>query len=292
MSKYHLPAEEVRRIRRSLGETQAEFAQRLCVDAVTVARWETDQRKCTGLYAKTIAELAQKNSLLIKERGEMEGKQELIRSIELHEIFNLGNELKPIRKFFYEEVPLEYRKNTLEAYSKFLKKWQNHDFFEETCHSDLFSAITSFLIIVIPEAPEKDNFITSIYSTKYQDEKLSKSYRFIYKTAKKIASNSIDAESEFLETGHIGDMFLDIQSALDDLLKQPSLKEGDIAIVKFFRSLVQFALKEKNAGKFLPIPRNVSFAFARFLSVLFAHPIKILVPELDDSSQLESLRNS
>lgn len=63
VSKYHLPAEEIRRIRRKLGETQAQFAKRLVVDAVTVARWETDQRKCTGLYAKTIAEL-EKGSLL------------------------------------------------------------------------------------------------------------------------------------------------------------------------------------------------------------------------------------
>lgn len=54
LPKYHLPAKEVRRMRRSLGETQAEFAKRLCVDAVTIARWETNQRKCTGLYAKTI----------------------------------------------------------------------------------------------------------------------------------------------------------------------------------------------------------------------------------------------
>jgi transcriptional regulator with XRE-family HTH domain len=63
LSKYHLSGEEVRRIRRKLKETQAEFAERLDVDAVTVARWETNQRKCVGLYAKTIAALDKKDSV-------------------------------------------------------------------------------------------------------------------------------------------------------------------------------------------------------------------------------------
>jgi transcriptional regulator with XRE-family HTH domain len=52
-----LGAEEVRRVRRALDETQAEFAKRLGVDPVTVARWETGQRTCAGLYAVHVARL-------------------------------------------------------------------------------------------------------------------------------------------------------------------------------------------------------------------------------------------
>lgn len=50
-------AEDVRRVRRLLDETQAEFAKRLGVDPVTVARWETGQRRCAGLYAVALARL-------------------------------------------------------------------------------------------------------------------------------------------------------------------------------------------------------------------------------------------
>jgi transcriptional regulator with XRE-family HTH domain len=52
-----IPAEDVRRIRRHLGETQAQFARRLDVDQVTVARWETGQRACSGPYAVAVARL-------------------------------------------------------------------------------------------------------------------------------------------------------------------------------------------------------------------------------------------
>jgi len=50
--------EEVRRVRRHLDETQARFARRLGVDPVTVARWETGQRRCTGPYAEAVLALA------------------------------------------------------------------------------------------------------------------------------------------------------------------------------------------------------------------------------------------
>jgi len=49
--------DEVRRVRRALDETQVEFARRLEVDPVTVARWETGQRRCAGLYAMAVARL-------------------------------------------------------------------------------------------------------------------------------------------------------------------------------------------------------------------------------------------
>lgn len=54
---FRIDPDAVRRVRRSLDETQAEFAQRLEVDPVTVARWETGQRRCAGLYAMAVARL-------------------------------------------------------------------------------------------------------------------------------------------------------------------------------------------------------------------------------------------
>lgn len=49
-----LPPQDVRRIRRALGITQAQFAKRVGVDPITVARWETGQRRCAGLYAESV----------------------------------------------------------------------------------------------------------------------------------------------------------------------------------------------------------------------------------------------
>ena len=287
-SKYHLPAEEVRRIRRSLGETQAEFAKRLCVDAVTVARWETEQRKCTGLYAKTITELDPKYSLLIKGRSEMECKQELIRTTEFHQLYSLIHDLTPILWFLYKEVPLERRQEILERYQELFQSWRSNDFFEGVCNYKLFNGISYFCMVSIPIL---DNFWDSNSSTGYQDEKLSISYKAIYEAAKELAprSNTANREDSF-PIGDLGLMFDDINSALEDLLKQSNLKEGDIAILKFFRNLVLFTWEERRKRKFLPIPADVSFSFARFLSVCLDQPTRILVPQFDDRSQLESLR--
>ena len=55
--KLVLRPDEVRRIRRRLGITQAEFAMRLSVDPITVARWEIGQRKCAGVYALAVSRL-------------------------------------------------------------------------------------------------------------------------------------------------------------------------------------------------------------------------------------------
>ena len=57
MTRDWIAAEDVRRVRRHLDETQAQFARRLDVDQVTVARWETGQRRCSGAYAQAIARL-------------------------------------------------------------------------------------------------------------------------------------------------------------------------------------------------------------------------------------------
>ncbi len=50
--------EYVRHVRRHRNETQAQFARRLGVDPVTVARWETGQRGCAGAYAEAVRALA------------------------------------------------------------------------------------------------------------------------------------------------------------------------------------------------------------------------------------------
>jgi transcriptional regulator with XRE-family HTH domain len=62
-----IEADEVRRVRRALDETQAQFARRLDVDPVTVARWETGQRRCAGLYAMAIARLDPERRLPLAE---------------------------------------------------------------------------------------------------------------------------------------------------------------------------------------------------------------------------------
>jgi chromosome partitioning protein len=55
--KFTMPPEAVRKVRRLLGETQAEFAKRFSVTTLTVARWETGERACSGLYARQVAQL-------------------------------------------------------------------------------------------------------------------------------------------------------------------------------------------------------------------------------------------
>jgi len=54
----HLSPEDVRFVRRQRNETQVQFARRLGVDPVTVARWETGQRRCAGDYAEAVRRYA------------------------------------------------------------------------------------------------------------------------------------------------------------------------------------------------------------------------------------------
>ncbi len=49
--------ESIRKVRRLLGETQAEFARRFAVTKLTVARWEAGERSCSGLYARQVVQL-------------------------------------------------------------------------------------------------------------------------------------------------------------------------------------------------------------------------------------------
>jgi hypothetical protein len=168
------------------------------------------------------------------------------------------------------------------------EEWRSNDFFEEICSPNFFYAISYFCIIIIPVS---GNFWDSNKSTEYQDEKLSRAYKHIHDAAKELAPKSSTANPDnSFSIGDLGLMFGHISSALDDLLKQPNLKEGDIAILKFFRNLVEFTWDERGERKFLPIPDYVSFSFARFLSVCLDQPTRILVPQLDDRSQRESLR--
>lgn len=62
-----LSCEHIKRIRKLYGETQSNFAKRLGVDAVTVARWETGQRKCSGHNATAIARLDLNGNPLVKD---------------------------------------------------------------------------------------------------------------------------------------------------------------------------------------------------------------------------------
>ena len=52
-----LNADKVRHVRRALGFTQKQFADKIGVSKATVARWETHDRGCQGEYAKQIIEL-------------------------------------------------------------------------------------------------------------------------------------------------------------------------------------------------------------------------------------------
>ena len=66
MAKSVIQPEDIRRIRRLLGETQVEFAKRLAVDPITVARWETGRRACSGLHAITVARLDPSGWILLE----------------------------------------------------------------------------------------------------------------------------------------------------------------------------------------------------------------------------------
>lgn len=65
--KLVLAPDQIRRIRRRLGLTQADFAARLSVDSITVARWEIGQRKCAGVYAIAVARIDPENLPLFDE---------------------------------------------------------------------------------------------------------------------------------------------------------------------------------------------------------------------------------
>jgi hypothetical protein len=232
----------------------------------------------------------------------MEDKQENTISIQLHELYGLTNELKPILPFLYQEVPLAERRNILIAYQRVLGfpgvthqkidgsilSWAEGGIFSYK----LRQAIIKFLLVVIPDPViGQENHSEVREPTKYEDETLSLAYESLLKFAKSIVDNNQEdyLECETFQKKSIDDMYDNISILIHNVLEADNLKEADQALLKFFRNLVGFALEEIEANKFLPIPQEVSYRFTKFLSVCFKQPIKIVVPELDDSRQLKLL---
>ncbi len=54
----HFTAKEIKELRKSLKMTQQKFADKIGVDRVTVARWETAQKKPSQLARRRLARLA------------------------------------------------------------------------------------------------------------------------------------------------------------------------------------------------------------------------------------------
>jgi len=284
VSKYHLSAEEIRRIRRALGKTQTQFAERLCVDAVTVARWETDQRKCTGLYAKTIAELDLGNLTSIKKDSKMEEEQE-IRTVGLHQAFSFTASLTFLLQFLYKEVPVSHRNQIITTYQEWFEgEAYSSDFFKGVCNQKLIHAIGYFcrLITSGPMHPNKTNG--------YGRQKLGNSHANILAIAKQLAPGCQFAQDSSIEPDlEPRQRYVSIQFVLDDLLAEPTLKSGDIVLLKFYRTLLNFAKEEMTMKKRLPIPATLSFAFAKVLEIALTGPITIAVPNFDAHSEIEDL---
>jgi hypothetical protein len=232
----------------------------------------------------------------------MEDKPENTISIQLHELYGLTNELKPILPFLYQEVPLAERRNILIAYQRVLGfsgvthqkidgsllSWADGGIF--SCR--LRQAIVNFLLIILP-APVigQENHCEGKEPTKYEDKKLSIAYESLLEFAKYIADNN---QKNYLEyktfyKKHRDNMYGDISILISHILEKYNFKKADKALLEFFQNLVGFALEEIEANQLLPIPQEVSYRFTKFLSVCLKQPIKIVVPELDDSGQLKLL---
>ena len=57
MDNNHFTAKEIKELRKKLGITQQELADRIGVDRVTVARWETEQKRPSQLARRQLARL-------------------------------------------------------------------------------------------------------------------------------------------------------------------------------------------------------------------------------------------
>ena len=232
----------------------------------------------------------------------MEDHKENTISIQLNELYGLTNELKPILPFLYQEVPLAERRNILIAYQRVLEfsvtppqpidgsllLWAVGGMFSY----ELCNAIVNFLLIILPvHFIGQENYCDEREPTKYEDEKLTIAYESLVEFAKSIADNNHEHHlgCEIFHKSHIDDMYCDISRLISKILDEYNLKEADEALLKFFLNLVGFALEEIKAKKLLPIPQKVSCRFTNFLSVCLKQPIKIVVPELDDSGQLKRL---
>lgn len=57
MDNNHFTAQEIKKLRKKLGITQQELADQIGVDRVTVARWETEQKRPSQLARRQLARL-------------------------------------------------------------------------------------------------------------------------------------------------------------------------------------------------------------------------------------------
>ncbi|MEQ8963360.1 MAG: hypothetical protein RLP02_36565, partial [Coleofasciculus sp. C2-GNP5-27] len=150
----------------------------------------------------------------------MEDKQENTISIQLHELYGLTNELKPILPFLYQEVPIAERRNILIAYQRVLGfpgvtgqidgsllSWADGGIFSYR----LRQAIVNSLLIILPVI-EQENHCEVREPTKYEEEKLSIAYESLLKFAKAIADNNQEdyREWEIFHKSYIDDMYWDI----------------------------------------------------------------------------------
>ena len=285
--KYQLRAEEVRRIRRSLGETQAQFAQRLYVDAVTVARWETNQRKCTGLYAKTIADLDLQNSPTSHRESKMDAERD-IKMVALYQLYGFTFGLSAPLKYLNEEVPVKDRETVLQAYQEWFEGYAYcNDMILDICHEKLVQQIGFFCrpFLQGPLHPEKANG--------YVLQKLGIAHETLLQIARELAPQCQSAKIDRVESDlRPKERLLLIQFILDDLLLQPHLREADIALLKLYRMLQEYAWMEMTRRKKQPIPVTVSFALHRLLTVFYQGPFTVCVPDVDDLIDNESLQDS
>lgn len=291
-SNYHLKQEEVRRIRRSLGETQVQFASRLGVDAVTVARWETGQRKCTGLYAKTILEL---DTMSTGKELQMEddNQENVIRPVELRELYSFCSNTAPLLQFLYKEVSLDYREGILRKYQEWFEVWAyNSSFFDDICNRRLIREIGYFL------RPVTSGPINPNATEHYAAQKLANSCQAIYEIAQNLVPSGellqtrIPIHTQTLTTR---EMLVFIMQVVDDLLNQSLLEiknKGDVVLLKFYRCILQFAWDEMHQGKCLSIPATVSSGFASILSITLRGPLTISVPDIYDHNELEDINKA
>src|SRR5947208_293686 len=86
---------DVRRARRGAGLTQAEFAKKIGVSTVTVARWETNQRKCTSDSASRVMaiECEQKRPSLLKVQTVFSVRENDLAALTSHEAVEVFRDL-------------------------------------------------------------------------------------------------------------------------------------------------------------------------------------------------------
>ncbi|MBY5308222.1 hypothetical protein F2Y93_10855 (plasmid) [Aphanizomenon flos-aquae CCAP 1446/1C] len=221
---------------------------------------------------------------------EEDNQENLIRSVELGELYSFCSNTAPLLQFLYKEVPLDYREGILRKYQEWFEVWAyNSSFLDEICNRRLIREIGYFL------RPVTSGPINPNATEYYAVQKLANSCQSIYEIAQNLVPSyellqaKIPIESQIITTR---EMLLFIKQILDDLLKQPLLdiqNKGDVVLLKFYRSLLQFVWDEMHQGKCLPIPATVSSGFASILSITLRGPLTISVPDIYDHNELEDI---